>query len=113
MKKIIIHIVLQLLILMYSFSYLLCKEASEEDFLSLKYCVLFGFVFLIMVIYAVGWQQVIKRIPLSVAIANKSVIIIWGMIFGYFFGGEVIGRLQYIGAVFVIIGVVIIAFVDN
>jgi hypothetical protein len=48
------------------------------------YFVVFGVLF----VYAILWQQVLKKIPLTTAIANKSITIVWGMIFGLLFFEE-------------------------
>ena len=36
----------------------------------------------ILGIYAIGWQQVIKRMPLTTAYANKAVTLVWGLVWG-------------------------------
>ena len=75
-------ILMHIALLIYS-CYALCgKFASTQEFLSKNFILLYGAVFFIMCIYAVLWQQVLKKIPLSVASANKAVTIIWGIIFG-------------------------------
>ena len=37
---------------------------------------------LALVVYAVGWQQVIKHLPLTTAYANKAVTVVWGILLG-------------------------------
>ena len=51
---------------------------------------LFGGLLLILGIYAICWQQIIKRIPLTLAYANKAVTVFWGMIRGMHFFSEII-----------------------
>ena len=33
-------------------------------------------------VYALGWQQVLRHIPLSAAYANKAVTVVWGCVWG-------------------------------
>ena len=63
--------------------------------------------------YAVGWQQIIKRLPLTTAFANKAVTVVWGMVWGLLFFHESITIGKVIGAVLVIIGVVVYSYADR
>lgn len=60
-------------------------------------------------IYAFFWQQVIKRLPLILAYANKAVTVVWGMIWGSILFNEGITVKKVIGALTVIIGIVLFA----
>lgn len=66
-----------------------------------------------MFVYALGWQQVIKRMPLTTAFANKAVTIVWGIIWGIVFFHEAISIGKIIGAFLVIIGVVLFSYSDE
>ncbi len=59
----------------------------------------------VLIIYAIGWQQVIKHLPLSVAFANKPVVIIWGMIWGKTIFGEQITIVNIVGVFLIIVGI--------
>ena len=73
---------LQLLLLVYSLSGICSKMAAGEPFLSPKYILYYGMVLFILAFYAIGWQQVIKRLPLITAYASKAVTVIWGVATG-------------------------------
>ena len=64
-------------------------------------------------IYALAWQQVLKRVPLVTAFCNKAVTIIWGMVLGALFFEEKIGIMNIIGALVVIVGVVMVVNADD
>ena len=85
------------------------KLASELDFLSLKFIAVYCSVFLILALYAVLWQQVLKHISLTTAIANKSVTIIWGLIAGFFLFNEVITVKKITGAVIILAGIILLS----
>ena len=68
---------------------------------------------LILVIYAVFWQLILKKLPLTVAMANKSATVIWGLIFGSILFKEHISLTNIIGAIIIIAGIVIVALADK
>lgn len=99
------YILLHILLIIYSCSGILTKLASQQTFLSLPYLFFWCGVLFIMGLYALGWQQVIKRIPLGVAMANKSIVTIWGIIWGMFLFGEKLTLGMIIGPIFIFGGV--------
>ena len=68
---------------------------------------------MILAVYAIGWQQIIKTMPLSVAYANRAVTVAWGMIWGFLIYSEKITSGKIIGSLIVISGVILFAFSDN
>lgn len=63
---------------------------------------------LTLVVYSVLWQQVLKRMPLSFAYANKGVCTLWTAIFGLVFFGESLTWGKALGIVVVLIGVLLV-----
>lgn len=101
---------LHILLLIYSLSGICAKNASKTDFMSLEFCLLYGGIIIILFIYAIGWQQVIKRIDLSIAFANKSITVIWGIVWGLLFFGEELILSKVVGASLVMLGCVLYSF---
>ena len=112
-KRLDILIALHLLLAVYSFSGIFSKLASYETFLSFRFCLYYGCVILLLGIYAIGWQQIIKRMPLTTAYANKSVTVIWGVVWGAIFFREPFTLGKIVGAVLVITGMIIFAVSDD
>ena len=108
-----VFIALHLLLLFYSLSSVLSKLAAGQRFLSLPFFLCYGGMFLILVVYAVGWQQILKRLPLTVAFANKAVTLVWSMVFGALLFGERIGLNQLIGCALAVAGVVLFVQPDK
>ncbi len=106
-RNILIILLLHVLLLVFSCAGIFSKFASRESFLSLRFCLLYGGLVFILGIYAVFWQQIIKRLPLTFAYANKAVTVIWGMVWGVIFFGEQITAKKLIGAAIVFAGVVL------
>lgn len=80
---------------------------------SLPFFALYGMVLLILVIYAVFWQQIIKRMPLSVAYLNKPVSMIWGILWGIIFFQERLTMRMAIGAAAVLAGMIMVVQADE
>lgn len=84
------------------------KAASAYPVLSWNWILFYGLNIASLGIYALLWQQVLKRVPLTTAFCNKAVTIVWGMLFSRFFFGESIVWKQLLGAVIVMAGVVLV-----
>lgn len=107
MKKLKLYFILNLIIAMNSLGGICSKTASGKNFLSLEFCFYYGLMLLILAIYAVLWQQIIKKIPLNTAYANKAVTLVWGMVWGAVIFKEHISLANIIGAVVVLAGVLL------
>ena len=112
-SKIKTLVLLHLLLMIYSMSGICSKMASGQVFLSRKFCLYYGLIILLLGFYAVGWQQIIKRLPLTTAFANKAVTVVWGLVWGCVFFHERITLGKIVGVVLVIMGVVIFARTDE
>src|SRR5574344_2877950 len=80
---------------------------NTKTILSLKFILCYGSLLFIMFVYAIGWQQIIKRLPLTMAYANRAVTIVWGIIWGLLIFNEKLNVGKVIGAVIVIAGVLL------
>jgi len=77
--------------------------------MSLKFILLYGSVLFILFLYALLWQQVIKKMNITVAYANKAITVIWGMMWGMILFGEQISLNKIAGALIIIAGVICMA----
>lgn len=94
--------------LLYSLGGICTKFAGQQVFLSLHFCLLYGGLLCLLFAYAILWQQVLKRFPLSVAYANKSVVLPLGMLWGWLFFEERITWNMLLGIVIIVIGVCVV-----
>lgn len=104
---------MHLLLGFYSFGGVFSKTAANSPFLSMKFILCYGMVLFILVVYALGWQQIIKRMPLSSAYANKAVTVVWGIFWGIVFFGETLTVGKVVGAAIIVAGIVFYAFADK
>ena len=106
------YIFLHLSVLMFSFTSVLTKMASNEFNKNGIYGIgLYVFLFLMLLncfVYAIVWQKVIKRFDLSIAYANKSVYLIWSQIWAVLIFHEVLTAANIIGLILVFIGVLVV-----
>lgn len=112
-NKILSFLLMHFGFLLYSFYTVLGKIASKYDFLSLNFCIFYCLLILILFIYAVLWQQVLKNIELSIATANKASTIIWGMIWSCLFFNEQITCKKIIGVIIIFSGIILLCFQEK
>ena len=112
-KAAITLLALHLLLMVYSASGILSKTAAKSEAFSWPWLILMGGVFLILAVYAIGWQQIIKRLPLTTASANKAVTVVWGIVWGALFFDEAISLGKLLGAALIIGGVVLFVKADE
>jgi len=106
-------ILLNVLLLVYSLSGVCSKLAAGEAFLSGRFLLFYGMVLFLMAVYAFAWQQIIKKLPLTMAYANKAVSVLWAMVWGGIFFEEKISLGKGIGAILVVSGIVLFALSDS
>ena len=113
MKNGRVYLALHLLLVLYCCSGILSMIASGYDFLSAGFCVCYAGIIVLLGIYAICWQQIIKRLPLTTAYANRAVTVVWGMVWGVVVFKEHLGILQVFGGIVVLIGVALFASSDS
>lgn len=101
-------IILQVIILIYTLSTVTAKFASNEEFLSLKFILFYVLEIFILGVYAILWQQIIKKFEISVAYANRAMSLLWSIVWAIVFFGEQITLKNVIGVIIVIIGTIIV-----
>lgn len=101
-------ILLHILFLFYSLVSVFSKIASQYDFLSVKFILYYGIVLAILFVYAILWQQILKKLPLVAAYANKAVTVIWGMLWGCLFFQEALDLRKIVAALIICVGVYLV-----
>lgn len=105
-------LILQAVFVIYSLS-LVCQKfaANALDSFEAIFTVRFLFpafmVVFILGVYAIIWQQIIKRFDLSVAYANKGTTLLWSLVWGLLLFNETITVSKAAGVVVVFIGIII------
>ena len=95
--------------LIYSLSGLFSKSASRCEFLSLSYLAFLSGCVFVLGIYAVLWQQVIKRMPVSDAYMLSGITSFFGLAIAHFIFDEPITVNNIIGTTITLSGIVLYA----
>lgn len=113
LDKLKVLLALHVMLVFYSVSGIMSKLAAGFPFMSLGFIACYGGMVLVLGVYALGWQQVIKRIPLTTAYANRAVTVVWGIVWGALLFGEGITLPKVVGAAIVLCGVALFAVADG
>ena len=103
---------LHLLFVLYSLTDLFGKMAASFAFDDPRFYLLYGAVLGVLFLYAIGWQQAIKRLPLTTAFSNRAITVLWGLVWGVLFFQEELNPLKLLGAAIVVAGVVLYSRAD-
>lgn len=101
-------LMLQAVFFIYSISSVVSKFASGKDLLSFEFILFYGLDVMILGVYALLWQQVIKKFELSIAYANKAITLLWALVWGIVLFHEQITPGKVAGIVLVMIGIFIL-----
>ena len=106
-KKVLL--LLNVAFLVYSLTSVMSKVAASEEVLSLKWIICYGAMLFFLMLYAVMWQFVLKKVDLIVAYSNKAIVVIWGMLWGVLFFGESISFFKCAGIALVVLGIIVLS----
>ena len=96
-------LMLQIVFFIYSINSVVAKFASAQEPFSLNFILLYGLELCVLGVYAILWQQLIKRMELSVAYSNKAVVVFGALLFK-----EQITLTKVAGILLVIVGIVVL-----
>lgn len=108
MKKYRNYFILYGTFLLYSFATVFSKIASQYKLLSYQFILFYGCMLSLLMIYAILWQQILKKFNLGVAYANKAVTIVFGLLWGVLFFEETLTFNKILGIIIIIIGVYLV-----
>ena len=107
-KKIGLLILVQLSVMIYTLSGIVGKFASAYDVMSIPFIGLYCLEVFILGIYAILWQQLISRMELTIAYANKSSTLIWSLLWSIIIFHENITIQNIVGIIIVMAGIILI-----
>lgn len=103
----LLMLVLHLGLMVSSLSGVFAKMAAQQELLSLPFIFYYGLDLFAMFGYAIIWQQILKRMPLTVAYANRPVSLVWGLVWGALLFQETITWNMLLGAAVIFVGIYI------
>ena len=107
-KRFAIFIFLQFAVMIYSVNTVVAKFVARESWFSLRFISLYLLEFVVLGVYAILWQQIIKRVELSVAYANKAMTLMWSLVWGVLLFHEGVTFLKVAGVLLVMAGTVLL-----
>ncbi len=112
MKRLSTYFQLHLILMLYSLSGVCSKKAAGFEVLSLPFILLYGGMIAILAIYAVVWQQFLKKMPLVTAYANKAATVVWAGIWGIVIFQENISIGKVVSMILVAAGIILFSYAD-
>ena len=107
---------IQSLVFLYSLVSMLSKIASNVmqsyGFWSFAFIGLFGGMVLCLGVYAILWQQVLKKVDLISAYVHKSTTLLWSLLWSATMFRESIAWNNIVGVIVVIIGIILVTHDD-
>lgn len=107
------YILLYIGIFIYSLCSIAGKLASSYPLLSFQFLFFYGLDLIILVIYALFWQQILKYFPLTTAYSNRPLATNFGMMWGVLLFKEVVTIQMMIGAIIILCGIRIVVKADE
>lgn len=105
MKK---YLLLYLVFLLYSVIAVLEKTVSGFQFFTKEFYLFYSLQLLLLFIYAVAWQKILKRFTLSVAYINKGSVFIFNAMWATIIFNETFHIKEIIGIFIVFLGIIFI-----
>ena len=101
-------LITQFFVFVFALGMIAQKFAGQQQFPSVLFIVSFGAVLFFNFVYAIAWQQILKRLPLAEAYSHRSMTVLWSLLFGYLLFQESITIPLLLGSVLIIIGVYLV-----
>ena len=101
-------ILLQLIVIIYTINSIIGKLSAGEEFMSMRFILFYVAEVGVLGIYALLWQQMIKRFDLSIAYANRAMALIWSAVWAVVIFLESLSIKNIIGILLVIAGTVVV-----
>ena len=101
-------ILLQLIVIIYTINSIIGKLSADEEFMSMRFILFYVAEVGVLGIYALLWQQMIKRFDLSIAYANRAMALIWSAVWAVVIFHESLSIKNIIGILLVISGTVVV-----
>ena len=107
-EKINSYLILYAAFLIYSVSSVCAKFSSQQNTLT-KAIVFLGLEMACLGIYAIIWQQALKRFSLVTAMASKGIVVIMNMIWSIWLFEESVSICNIVGAAVIIWGIWVVS----
>lgn len=101
-------LITQFFVFVFALAMIAQKYAGLHEFPSMIFIVSFGASLFFNFVYAIAWQQILKRLPLAEAYSHRSMTVLWSLLFGYILFQESITIPMLLGSVLIVAGVYLV-----
>lgn len=101
-------IILQAVIIIYTVSSVVAKFATGKELFSFSFFLFYGIEIMVLGVYALLWQQMIKKFDLSIAYANRAMALLWSALWAVILFKDSLSVKQIIGILIVIAGTIVV-----
>ncbi len=110
MKKITIKdiLFLQAIVVIYTFNGVLAKMSAKTEPMTFNFFAFYVAEVAVLGVYAILWQQMIKKFQLSVAYANRAMSILWSALWSIVFFHEKLTVKGMCGILLVLAGTILV-----
>lgn len=95
--------------LLYSVTSVLSKYTGRCELFSSRFFLLLSLMVAVLFVYALAWQQLIKRIPLSTAYPFKGIVVVYNLVWAALLFGETITLANLLGSALILFGVYMVS----
>ena len=99
------YILLYSAFFLFSLTSIASKFSARYELLSIPFILCYGVMLFLLGVYALMWQQVLKRFPLSTAYSNKPVETLFSMTWGVILFKEQVTVNMVIGCIIILAGI--------
>ena len=92
-------------VIVYSFCGVFQKLAARYPMISIQFLLFYGCSIGILFVYAILWQMILRKVPLTTAYSNRAVAMIWSLVWSVLLFKESISWNQIVGAIVICYGV--------
>ena len=101
-------LIIQLGVVVYTCSGICSKMTSNYPALSFMWLFWLGLEVVFLGVYAIFWQQIIKRFDLSIAYANRAFAIFWSTLWAMLIFREKVTPANTIGVIVIFAGIMLV-----
>lgn len=112
-KLSMIHLIaMQIVVIIYSVSTVMAKLAAKEKLISPKGILFYAGYIGCLGLYAIFWQQIIKKVDLSIAYANRCMNLLWSSVWAIILFKEKLSVSNICGLILVLVGTFLVNSVE-
>lgn len=86
------------------------KLASQHPTMSLPFLFWYAVDVAVLGIFAILWQQILKKMPLSIAYSNRPLVTILGVVYGVIIFGDKLSLTSIVGIAIILVGIFLVVY---